>query len=100
MSNNSNLYRVSVWIDSFGVFPHLTKDIKDPESFVVKNNLDPWTPPEEYPNSFQYIDKETKWYRKTAFVDKRYQELIVAIKKYDDCQMNAAIVDELFPKNK
>lgn len=100
MSNKSNLYRVSVWVDSFGVFPHLTKDIQDPESFVAKNKLESWTPPEEYPDSFRSIDKEIKWYRKNVFVDKRNQEMIIGISKYDDCQMNTAIFDELFPENK
>lgn len=100
MNKVSNLYRVSVWIDSFGVFPHLTKDIKDPESFVAKNKLEPWTPPEDYPNSFVTIDPEIKWYRKTVFVDGRNQEMIIAISKYTDAQMDSSIVDELFPENK
>lgn len=97
-SSNNNLYRVSVWIDSFGVFPHLTKDISDPESFVTKNKLEPWTPPLEYPDAFVAIDPESKWFHKTVFVDGHNQEMIIGISKYTDSQMDSSIVDELFPK--
>jgi hypothetical protein len=96
--NNNNLCRVSVWIDSFGVFPHLTKNISDPESFVAKNKLEPWIPPLECPDAFVAIDTATKWYKKTVFADKRNQEMIIGISKYTDAQMDSFIVDELFPE--